>query len=190
MSEEAPLRPKRGRPERRVLALDIATTTGWACDGPTPGVPVSGTFKTPFAGGEEFGSGFVAFEAWLSDMMSVMRPEVLAFEAPVPRASAHGFQTTRILLGLATIAELVAAQNGVPCFETHIQSVRLHFTGSGRCDKRDVMHRCRVLGWAVVQLDASDACAVWDFTKVALRNEQQRRGEFMRRSFVGAQGFG
>lgn len=158
----------------RVLALDLATVTGWAVDRPSGGpVPACGIFRTPFAGGDDYGSGFAAFYDWLHDMTSLHQPTLLAFEAPLDSQNTHNRQATRVLIGMATLAETVAAARGITCFETHIQTVRKHFTGSGRSQKPDVMYRCRVLGWQVPNHDAADACAVWDYAHAVLRSRRR-----------------
>lgn len=157
---------------RRVLALDLATTTGWAVDPPGPArrdaKPINGALVLSWDD-NDFGPGYERFACWLEDAITVHAPDVLAFEAPVPRGDKRGFNAGRILLGLAAITELVATRMHVMPYEAHIQTVRKHFVGNGGADKADVGFRCRALGWDVRTNDAADACAVWDFARHVLR---------------------
>jgi Holliday junction resolvasome RuvABC endonuclease subunit len=166
----------------RVLGVDIATNSGFAVDLISGGEkPLTGTFRAEHFG-DELGRAFVVFERWLEDMIRVHRPEVLAFEAPLVFGGRDGstrhttHQTIRKLFGLASIAELVGYRAELQVFECHIQSVRKHFVGSGRADKREVLHRCRVLGWPVADDNAADAAAVWSFAKSALQSNAAKAG--------------
>lgn len=159
----------------RVLALDIASATGWAADRPSGGDrPVCGTFKVR-PEGEDLGPLYADFEEGLEGLIGLHQPTVLAFEAPLVFGGDTGskrktnHQTVRILFGLAAVAEKVGWQHNLDVYELHIQTVRKHFVGSGRADKSEVMARCRLLGWDPPSLDASDACACWDYARHTLR---------------------
>lgn len=165
---------------KRILALDIATVTGAASDKPRGAFsaidrPYTFHFRTPVDAFGDYGRAFGTFERWLMDTIIAHEPDVVAFEAPLIVGGRHGttaptnVATVRLLLGLCSIAELVAHRAQLECFETHIQSVRKHFTGSGRAQKRDVLERCRVLGWHVGTNDEADAAAIWDYARHTLR---------------------
>ncbi len=165
----------------RVLGLDIATCSGFAVDPPDGGdKPLTGTFRAEHFG-DELGRAFVAFEEWLEGMLRLHRPDCLAFEAPLVIGGTGGstrqttHQTVRKLFGLATIAELVGTRGRIAVFECHIQSVRKHFVGSGRADKREILHRCRVLGWQVKDDNAADAAAIWDYARSILNAAERRQ---------------
>lgn len=161
----------------RVLALDIASCTGWAADRPSRSEsdkPVCGSFRVR-AEGDDLGAAFVEFEENLEGLIGLHEPNVLAFEAPLVFGGRGGstvqtnHQTVRILFGLAALAELVGTRAGLAVYELHIQAVRKHFVGNGRAQKSDVLARCRLLGWNPPGLDAADACACWDFARHSLR---------------------
>jgi len=168
----------------RVLALDIATTSGWACDGPPDKHgqlrPVGGTFSAP-GDMNELGRAYIRFAEHLTGLINLHQPAVLAFEAPL--VLAHGGRTavfttqatTRKLFGLAAIAEYIATLRGLDVYELNVQQVRRHFLGSARPGnrvetKRAVMERCRSLGWAPASHDIADAMACWSYTKGCLRS--------------------
>ena len=119
---------------------------------------------------EDYGKRFAAFHDWLCDMLTTFEPEVLAFEGPVLPRGGGSFQTTehtlRTLIGLVSVAELVANLRGIRCFEVNVSSAKLALTGNGRAEKRDMVIAATERGWAVADDHQSDACAValvvWD----------------------------
>ncbi len=155
----------------RLLALDIATTTGFAVDRPagsnTPG-PMTGTF-TCRGGGFRQGAAGHSFGNWLHKVIAHFNVEALVFEAPLLGGSAivMNKQTARLLIGLAFVAETCAYGRKIPVFEANVQTVRRHFVGHGRPKnpKQAVMERCRILGWEFRNHDEADAAAVWAYTK-------------------------
>lgn len=172
----------------RILALDIATRCGWAYDcPPEPGEDPalracgvkSGTVRLPSpTGGTDVGfdngNVFKYFYDWLSLRIEGARPDVVAFEAPL---NIHNMvtseNTVRLLFGLATIAELVAAQKGLQRFEANNQQIRKHFLGSAHGKSADLklktMARCRALGWYPKDDNEGDAIALHDFARHAFR---------------------
>jgi hypothetical protein len=85
---------------------------------------------------DEMGSFFSEFESWLIDLLRVMRPQILAFESPLllPRQKGRGTdeQQVRRLIGMATIAEKVAYQTVIRCWEVNVQDVKSHAGVPGR----------------------------------------------------------
>jgi Holliday junction resolvasome RuvABC endonuclease subunit len=160
-----------------VLALDLATCTGWACDGP----PDARGNPRPFGGsfelrGSAYGDRYVDLRDRLVDMIAVHRPDVGVFEAPLPFAGGSNFagasatsQTVRLLLGLAAVAEETLTRAGLAVYEVNVQQVRKHFCGDPRAKKDDVMRVCRTLGWNASDNNAADAMAAWDMARAALK---------------------
>lgn len=159
-----------------MLAFDLATTTGWAFDGPVRGVPEFGAFRVPAPDGDnqlgfELGRSFLRFEEKMTELIWRARPETIAFEAPLTLV--HGGQssvktnanTVRMLFGLAAITELVAARLKINTYEANVMSIKKGFAGSGRADKAAMMARCRQLGWMVTEHNAADACGLWSHVR-------------------------
>lgn len=170
------------------MALDVASVTGFAVDRPDGGdTPLTGTFRVSVVD-EDLGGAFVDFETHLEDLITVHQPAVLAFEAPLVIGGGRGttrptnHSTVRLLFGLAAIAELVGTRRHLRVFEAHIGTVRRHFCGSGRADKRDVLARCRLLGWDVKSADAADGAAIWDFARHTLRRPTSNAGPLLART--------
>jgi Holliday junction resolvasome RuvABC endonuclease subunit len=158
----------------RVLSLDIATSTGFAIGAHDDARPVTGTVRCA-AIGDNYGRAGNELFAWLDDIIRVHRPDVVAYEAPLIIGGRTGTTrptnagTVRLLFGLVMAVEMATDRHGLRTYECHIQTVRRHFTGNGRCQKSEVMARCRTLGWDVGSNDAADAAAIWDYARSVLR---------------------
>lgn len=156
---------------KTILAIDCGTVSGWATWAAGEPRPRSGTFRAPPAIDGEFGRTFAAFQEWLAGMVSMIRPDLICFEAPLVMASGAGpkvrtnHNTGRMLFGFATIVEMVAFQAGVDVAEVNISTARKHFVGTGRAEKRMVYDRACALGWAPNSADAADALAVLDLAR-------------------------
>ena len=159
-----------------ILALDIATKTGWAHDGPEPGRPLTGTFRAPSPEGDaecgfDFGRTFAGYRQWLVRMIGIVKPATVAFEAPLQIVQgqrskvATNQNTIRILFGLAAITEMAITECGLRAYEANVQAVKRHFAGHGHADKAAMLGRCRQLGWAAEDHNAADAAALWSLVK-------------------------
>lgn len=153
-----------------ILALDVATTTGWA-RGEIGAVPVCGsiTFK---GRGESFSDDvFMAALEWTHDLIADKPPDILILEKMLP-PDAMKTRTSRAvrdrLAGLHGVIRAVARRQGVgEISEASVGDVRAHFLGERslrRPDaKRVVMARCAALGWAACNDNEGDALALWSF---------------------------
>jgi hypothetical protein len=177
-----------------VLALDVATTTGWAC-GPPGSRPTWGSFRA--AGrdrGVETGEVLHRFRLWLDERLGDWRPAWVVFEAPyVPRTAPTRIRTRtgevvatlppksppidikvlRRLISLCGLVEMVAWQHKIACREEASNVICRHFTGhgswGGRAEKKAATQRmCAVHGWAGVTEDEADALALWVYAEAVL----------------------
>lgn len=156
-----------------LLTLDLATVTGWAVwrpDGNHPGVQ-SGTERLPKTG-DDVGRFLCAYADWLMPFVELERPGRVVFEAPWigPQTSQD---VARKLLGLACMTEAVCHWQGIPAWEVNNASVRKHFIGKGRGDRRELkrltMAACRERGWQPEDDNEADALAVMDYAAHCLR---------------------
>jgi Holliday junction resolvasome RuvABC endonuclease subunit len=117
-----------------VLALDLATRTGWAdalC-----GSVRSGYRDFPEVKGEAPGTRFVRFRNWLREMVDTETPpELVVIEKPLIGTMKNA-DVARIAFGFAAITEEVCARFGVRFYAIHNATVKKHATGSGNADKR------------------------------------------------------
>lgn len=148
-----------------LLSLDCSTHVGWSLWLDRGIAPLCGTWKAPAAWApEDYGTRFAAFHDWLCDMLTTHQPQTLAFESPVlPRGSA-GLVTTehtlRTLIGLVSVAELVAKLRGIRCVEVNVSTAKKALTGDGRADKGAMRTAATNRGWDVADDHQADACAV------------------------------
>jgi len=148
------------------LALDLATVTGWARGAPGE-LPRCGTVRF----GEEGASDNAVFAQALTWAAKYLEPEprptsiiIEAMLPPQARIGKTSRQTRDRLAGLHGIVRAVAYCRGIYDIGTiSVLSVRKHFTGSQNASKHAVYERCRMLGWQVPDMNASDAAATWHF---------------------------
>lgn len=167
-----------------ILALDLATKTGWAVGSPGA-APRCGSIRLAPADASN-GAVYVGLARWLGDFLAVERPRSIMIEAPLNARTQVAVGTTEAtalrLFGLVAIAEMVAHARGVWDVRTaSVQDVRQHFVGARRFKAKDegkrvVAEQCRVLGWQVPDLDAADAAALWDFGCAIIAPREHARG--------------
>ena len=146
-----------------LLALDSSTRCGWSFWPSAKGPTLFGTWRAPKA--QEYGPRFRAFHDWLCDQVTDLEPDILAFESPL---SGGALQTSedvvRLLMGLASIAELVAELRGLRCFEVHNSTVKLRLAGTGRIPSKDkpriMMAAAHAQGMMVDDDHQADSCGV------------------------------
>lgn len=157
-----------------ILALDLATTSGWARWRPGLATPAHGILRLPrppkgmsdTAAGVEIGKFVAKYRDWLTDMLTADRPDWVVFEAPYVDEKTHQ-DTARKLLGIAVVTELVCHDVAVAAFEVNNAKVRTHFI-RGAFLKSDVVKRltieeCERRGWSPDDDNAADALAVLDY---------------------------
>ncbi len=152
---------------RKLLALDLGTTTGWA-EGPIDprdGPILTGSFRLGPEGAGH-GARFGALLTWLADRFQVSRPDTLAYEAPLdPRILSTAKATIRLLNGLPAIVEVVCDRRGLwDVREAEVGDIRHYWLGrrniSGTLAKPAIRQRLIDQGYEVKDYDASDALAL------------------------------
>lgn len=153
----------------KVLALDVATVTGWAV-GEIGGKPLSGALRFAEKGASHYRVCFKA-QVWLHQQIKLHRPDVVYMEGAINSASLGGKSnpSTFILLnGLQTVLGVtVEACLPVSAKTIAVSTVRKRFLGRGNLRSEDakpmVKARCIELGWVDedATFDRCDALAVW-----------------------------
>lgn len=139
-----------------ILALDLATSTGWALL--KNGTTRSGSVSFPVARGESPGARFRRFRAWLLGRVAAERPEVIAFERPMAVKSGAAAQ---VLYGLSAVVLEVAEGAGIDTLTVAPSVLKKHATGRGNADKR-AMTTAAAIRWKRPGLDQDDeADALW-----------------------------
>lgn len=144
-----------------LLALDLASKTGWALAAHPDAKPLSGS-KRFNDGGEPLGRWLLRYWSWLNDMRAVHRVAAVVYEAPIDTAGQTTAQVLEVLRGLVSVTALWAEMAGVPCQPAHLSSIRASFCAPGwRGDpKKAVMEACRMRGWEPTDHNAGDALAL------------------------------
>jgi hypothetical protein len=184
-----------------LLALDVATTTGFAYG--LPGErPTFGHFRSGKPGADT-GTVLAYFHDWLVEHIRDWRPMMVVFESPyVPRVTPPRIRTStghviatlppasppidihvlRRLISMCGLVELVAHEHRIACREEASNIVCKHFTGRGswgnRVNKKAATQKmCAVYGWRDVTEDEADALSLWVYAEAMLFPElSQRRG--------------
>lgn len=151
-----------------VLALDLASVTGWAVGEPG-GVPEHGSVRFAKAGASHEAI-FAAALNWMHAIVNDHHPDLVVWEAPLPASFRSGHttvDTTSLLFGLPAIVGAAAYVCGVyDIRKATTRDVRQHFIGQnpkGKIGKMLVMRQCRAHGWEVEDDNEADALAVWSY---------------------------
>src|SRR5262245_55506612 len=155
-----------------ILALDLATVTGWAWGKPG---------AKPTFGSQRFGKTGAAraeiyrqYRLWLALMCSTHNIKLIVFEsAAVPSfmIGKTNVDTTKFLFGLTEHLEEWAYRQ-VELREASVAQVRSHFIGQNF--KRDVARplikeQCHARGWMAETDDECDALALLDYMVCCIR---------------------
>lgn len=147
-----------------VLALDLATTTGWALHKEGMERPFFGSKKLKVAG-QSNGVAGESLRLLLSDQHAMHGITDVVFEAQHINHNVTP-ETAILLLGLGFMTEWVAHMIGARCFLVDISTWRKTFCGKGNLSKDEArkrsLDRCRALGWHVGNHDEAAACGVLD----------------------------
>ncbi len=163
-------------PSDTLLALDLASFTGWA-EGRPGEMPRLGSLRLAPEGAsmEEVHAALFKF---LWERTAAFPPRWLVYEAPLIRQR-NGANQAMLLIGLAITAGLVAQLRGIhDVRRTAVNTVRADFIGGheflykghtirgggnldGERAKFCVSERCKRLGLQPKNYDESDAAALW-----------------------------
>ena len=166
-----------------ILAIDVASTTGWArgCVGDME--PLFGTVKfAPKGLPGNSNAIFAAAQGWMSGIMT-NPPDIVIVEALLPPDAMKNKTSRQVrdrLAGLHGIIRAGAFRAGVgEISEASVGDVRAHFLGTRilkRLDaKRGVVQRCHDLDWYVTNDNEGDACALWSFAAGLIDPQQGLR---------------
>ena len=119
----------------RVLALDLATTTGFALIG--PGIITSGSqyFGTKVKKGQPHppaGLQFAQFENWLKNHLRDDKPLEIAYEEVFRWMSSSA---AHVFCGLRAIMLKEALRAGIPCFAYSPTTIKKYWALTGNANK-------------------------------------------------------
>lgn len=165
-----------------VLALDIATTTGWALH--------NKTMQRPFFGAVRFSGGKAGVGKSLHEMLSFLDEidaKIRATGQPISHIfyekpfipGAVNSATSELLMGLCAVVQMFAYRVGATsCYSVDISEWRKHFIGRGSGFKKTpdgkrylpghdpkelAVQQCAHFGWHTDIADAAEACGILDY---------------------------
>lgn len=153
-----------------IMALDIATVTGWAKGRPGE-VPDCGSLRFAKASASD-NAVFAGCLKWLSaELEPKPRPDILIVESMLPPEANVGKTSREVrdrLAGLHGVVRAVAFMRGIyEIQEAGVGAVRGHFIHNPQLKrdaaKAEVMRVCKALRWPVDDHNAGDAAALWHF---------------------------
>jgi Holliday junction resolvasome RuvABC endonuclease subunit len=141
----------------KILALDLSTAgTGWAESGGQSGVE-----RFPTRRGESPGMRWLRFQAWLRELVGLVRPAVIAYE----QAHHRGGAPTHCAHALIAIVESVAAETGIELTNRHTSQIKKHATGKGNAKKPAMLAAARERWTDVADDNVADALWLLDLVK-------------------------
>ena len=122
----------------KILALDLATQTGWASEG--SGSVASGTIG--FKGGRYEGGGmrFLRFGNWLKEIIELEKPEIVYFEEVRRHMSTDAAHVYGGLLAVMT-AQLEKWQ--IPYVGIPVGTIKKVATGKGNASKDEMVEAAK-----------------------------------------------
>jgi hypothetical protein len=149
--------PSLGSPPATILALDLATTTGWALRSPD-GAIVSGTVSFRPSRYDGGGVRYLRFRSWLDGMAAdAVKISAIYFEEIRRHLSTDSAHVHGGLLATLTAwcEQKSIAYQGVP-----VGTIKHHVTGKGNADKAAVIAAVRERGFNPADDNEADAIAI------------------------------
>lgn len=137
---------------KKIIALDMATKTGWACNSPE----TSGVENFRVRAGDSRGMVFIRFEAWLEEMLATVKPDMVVYERPHARGRAAN-ETLNGMLAFMTKCCVNAECQYTDCPST---TLKKHATGKGNAGK-DAMMDAYKKKWGKEPIDDNESDARW-----------------------------
>ena len=136
----------------KILALDLATKTGYACNEPQ----VSGVENFAVRREESPGMRFVRFNAWLTEMVETIEPDLIVYE----QAHHRGGPATAVAEGLIAHTLRICAGYGIEHSTCHTGTLKKFATGKGNASKKIMMEAFRDK-FNRIPIDDNEADACW-----------------------------
>ena len=140
-----------------VLALDLATNTGWALRSAN-GQIVSGTISFRPSRYDGGGIRYLRFRSWLDNIaadvggIGVIHHEEVRRHVSTDAAHVHG--------GLLATLTSWCEQHSIPYQGVPVGTIKRHLTGKGNADKQAVIAAIRERGFSPADDNEADAIAI------------------------------
>lgn len=150
-----------------LVALDLATTTGWARGTVGKGEPESGSVRLVSTGATHNALAAGAIR-WLVEFTQNYKPDMIVIEAPVRKDRwRSSTEANDITTGLIFLARGVLYSRGIFDIRVaQVSAVRNFFIGGNperKLAKIRTIGTCKALGWQPDDDNAADALALWAY---------------------------
>ncbi len=147
-----------------VLALDLGTTTGFACGEPGVGAIVSSTWNLKPNRYDGGGMRFVKFRQRLTEMHDAIGFDIVYFE----EVRRHlGTDAAHVYGGLMATLQAWCEDRGIPYTSVPVGTIKKFWTGSGNAKKETMIAKARERGFEPDDDNEADALALlhWVFAE-------------------------
>lgn len=140
-----------------ILALDIATKTGWATD------VDSGVIDLSLKRGESPGMKTVRFQARIKELIDLIKPDLVVYEQP------GGLHKSSIIdaAKLIGVLEVVCERRGIDFSSYPAKTIKQHATKNGNAGKSAMVQAAKDK-WSDIKIiddNHADALWLWDLAK-------------------------
>jgi Holliday junction resolvasome RuvABC endonuclease subunit len=137
---------------KAILALDLATQTGWAHS--SSGLVTSGSegFKLKKQDGP--GVRFLKFRSWLRDQIEIVKPELIVFEEVMRWSSGAA---AKCYCGLLAILQTECEAKEIPYEGVHVGTIKKAATKNGAASKEQMIQAARARGYKPQDDNEADA---------------------------------
>lgn len=134
-----------------ILALDLATKTGWAHS-----CGLSGVQDFSPRRGDSPGMRLLNLRGWLNRLLDEAPVDVIAYE----QAHHRGGAATHVAHSIIGVVEVIAAERNIGLTNRHTSEIKKHALGKGRGDKEQMIEAAKSK-WAIKIEDDNHADALW-----------------------------
>lgn len=143
---------------KNILALDIATVTGWKTK------TTSGTWNLKPNRGESEGMRVVRFKAKVKELVRLESINLIAYERPA------GMHKASIMVASEMVGVLkdlcIESQIDLACYSA--PEIKKHATGKGNANKEAMVQRAKELGFSPADDNEADAIHLYNLAVSSL----------------------
>lgn len=165
----------------RILALDLATVTGWAVGDLVPPAPTplegacGAGAPSQSSGSERLGTKYntvgekvLAFGRWLDDMLAVHQPNAVIVEAALPHSASRNAESAALATALFDTVKKTCDRRRLFWRTVHIGKLKKHATGTGHAKKPEMIKAARARGWNPKDDNEADALWLLDYARALM----------------------
>lgn len=137
---------------KAILALDLATQTGWAYK--ANGLISSGSAGFQLKKGEVPGKRFHKFRTWLRDQIESIKPERIVYEEVMRWSSGAA---AKCYCGLLAILQCECEAKEISCEGVGVGTIKKSATKNGSAKKEEMVKAAKDLGYNPIDDNEADA---------------------------------